>query len=79
MTAIYINFETPITQTINAKLESIGGYEVGCNDGGTCWKLCEYSIDGEPLDLDEDECIEMTMEATLMLNNAGVPHTIDKE
>ena len=79
MIAIYINFETQIDETTEGKLESIGGYEVGCNDGGTCWKLCEYSVDGELCDLNEDECIEMMSVATLMLTYAGIPHTINKD
>jgi hypothetical protein len=78
MIAIYINFETPITEITAAKLEKIGGYQVGCNFG-TCWKLCEYSTDYEPCDFTEDECVEMAMEAALMLSNAGIPHTIDKD
>ncbi len=79
MIAIYINFETPISEITAAKLENIGGYEVGMPSDGTCWKLCEYSTDGEPCDFTEHECIEMAMEAALMLNNAGIPHTIDKD
>jgi hypothetical protein len=79
MIAIYINFETPISEITAAKLEKIGGYEVGMPPDGTCWKLCEYSTDGEPCDFTEEECIEMAMEAAIMLNNAGIPHTIDKD
>lgn len=79
MIGIYINFETPITKITAGKLEKIGGHEVGCNDGGTCWKLCEYSSKPKEWEYSEDECIEMAMEAALMLDNAGIPHTIDKE
>jgi hypothetical protein len=78
MIAIYINFETPISKITAAKLQKIGGYQVGCNFG-TCWKLCEYSTGGEPCDFTEDECVGMAFEAALMLSNANIQYTIDKD
>ena len=66
MIAIYINFETQIDETTEGKLESIGGYEVGCNDGDNRGSFVGQQIGAaevDPFAIDELRFVERVMAA----------------
>ena len=78
MIGIYINFNsTNDFESVESQLDALGGYEVGGNsEDEPCWKLCEYSVDGEESDFTQEECEEIRKKAEIFLQTKCIQYSI---
>jgi hypothetical protein len=78
MIGIYVNFNsTADLKEVEKDLEKLGGYEVCGHDAESpCWKLGEYSVDGEAADFTEEECNSIRKHAEDLLKSLKIDYSV---